>query len=219
MKATAFASVAAISLVACLSSGCSSVPKDRHDPEHVGYREVDKHTQIWMAHDFQLAPDAQILVSRVRHTVVAPESDAWLEERAGMLQVNFVQALNARLVHPSAIAEFEEVSHRRVRYRLDMTIVDASEGNRPLATFVTGTFGLGHPWVVVRGTLVELPSGKPIFRFLAKRGFDGHDAVDSWYGTEDPMAGHLRNLALEMADIIERARDGRPLTGKETAAR
>lgn len=221
MKASAYCrAVVAVSLVALFSVGCSSVPKDYHDPEHVGYREADDGIRVWLKDGFSLSPTDQILVPQPDNVVVGPPNDAVLEERAMQLQASFVQALNASLHEPSALPDFNELRRNVPRYRLELTIVDAWEGDRAAATsLIPGTFGAGHPWILVRGKLIDTTLDGPIFRFVAKRGFEGGEAVDSWFGHEDPMAHGIRDMAKDVSQVLERARDGRPVLTEEASAR
>lgn len=221
MKASAFCgAVVAVTLVALFSVGCSSVPKDYHDPEHVAYREADEGIRVWLKDGFALSSTDQILVAQPENTIVDPPSEALLEERAMHLQACFVQALNARLHRPSAAPDFNERRRSIPRYRLELTIIDAREGDRVLSTsIIPGAFGAGHPWILVRGKLIDNTLDQPIFRFVAKRGFEGWEAVDSWAGHEDPMAKGIRDMAVDVATVLEKARDGRPVLSEQASAR
>ncbi|MCP5523192.1 MAG: hypothetical protein H7A46_16775 [Verrucomicrobiales bacterium] len=221
MKASAYCrAMGAVTLVALFSVGCSSVPKDYHDPEHVGYREADHGIRVWLKDGFSLSSSERILVSQPDNVIVSHPNDAILEERAMQLQTCFVQALNAALHEPSAEADFNELRASVPRYRLELTIVDAWEGDRALATsLIPGTFGAGHPWILVRGKLTDTTRGEPIFRFVAKRGFQGQEAVGSWSGHEDPMEHGIRDMAMDVCQVLERARDGRPVLTEEASAR
>lgn len=221
MKASAFCqAVAAVSLVALFSVGCSSVPKDYHDPEHVGYREADHGIRVWLKDGFALSSECQILVAQPDNVIVSPPNEATMEERAMQLQAGFVQALNASLHDPSAVADTRERRRHEPRYRLELTIVDAWEGDRVAATsIIPGTFGAGHPWILVRGKLIDTDIDEPIFRFVAKRGFAGWEAVDSWAGHEDPLAHGIRDMAIDVSRVLERARDGRPVLTEQASTR
>jgi len=191
------------------------VPKSYHDPEHVGYQEVDHQFQVWLADNFQLPPRGVLLIATPETTVVGPKNPALLEERGRILQDYLAQALNARLLRPKSLVDRNQPGLPRADYRLETTIVDYSEGDRATSlSIIPGSFGAGHPWILVRGKLVDLRSGRPLFRFVAKRGFEGREAGASWTGHEDPLKAQIKDLALDCADLVERARDGRSLLSK-----
>jgi hypothetical protein len=222
MKASAYCrAVVAVTLVALFSVGCSSVPKDYHDPEHVGYREADHGIRVWVKDGFSLSPTEEILVAQPDNVVVTSPHDAVLTEREFQLQACFVQALNAALHEPSAVRDFNELRRTIPRYRLELTIVDVWEGDRVAATsLIPGTFGAGHPWILVRGKLLDTRfNNEPIFRFIAKRGFQGWEAVDSWAGHENPMLYGIRDMAKDVSQVLEQARDGRPVLSEQASAR
>ena len=205
--------MAAISLVVLFAAGCSSVPKDYHDPEHVGYFQADHQVRVWLADEFKLPPAGEILIANPDNTVVAPSNPAQLEERGRALQTYLAQALNARVLHPRAVVDHNQPGLPEGAYRFETTIVDCYEGNRATSlSIIPGSFGAGHPWILVRGKLVDQRTGEPVFRFVAKRGFNGREAGDSWTGNEDPLDANIQDLAMDVADLLERARDGRPLT-------
>lgn len=74
-----------------------------------------------------------------------------------------------------------------------------------------GATGAGYPWILVRGALRPCDGGEPVFRFVVKRGFEGREAGDSWSGYEDPMKELIKDMALDVSELVERLRDHRPL--------
>lgn len=206
--------LARLSLVALLAAGCSSVPKDYHDPEHVGYQNADHNFLVWVSPDFHLDPARDIQVPLPGSTVVGPANTVEIERAAWQLRTYVVQALNNRLHRPTARA----VSSPDRRpddpdcFWFELTIADHNPGHRSTSVFpLVGATGVAHPSILIRGSLIDTASAEPVFRFVAKRGFSGREAGASWTGDEDPMTAYLKSAAVDLADLVERARDGRSL--------
>jgi hypothetical protein len=205
LPAAALAIVWAIALI----TGCSSVPKEYADPEGVVYRDAAHNLRVWVADGFDFGGYAALHVAPTGSSV-PPLADAAQAARFGRLQeairTNLIAELGAQRLVASVTPDTLTADVEGKVLKLETDVVDYYAGSMTERILVG--FGAGSPYVMVRGKLTDLASGRRLMCFLVKRGFEG---LDLGVGNESVLRQQIRDLAKDTANIAGRVKDRRPL--------
>lgn len=194
--------------VAIVFWGCQSAPKTTVGRDGATYTNTIHNFRVWSADGFApaelrgstlaLAPTTSDVVEQKK-----PEEVEQFERLRRALADQIYYALEskkifARILSPTSTDPAGE-------YKLTTSIVEYYPGNAALR-FTVG-FGAGYPSITVNGVLRN-PAGDPVLRFETQREFEARPFE---YTDEQILENNIKDLAVDLADYIDRVVTGKPL--------
>ena len=198
---------AGILCVAIFLAGCQSAPKTSVGRDGVTYTNTIHGFRLWAANQFNPADlksktlSVPATASEVAEQKKQEEAEQF-ERLRRLLADQIVYALESKKIFAKVnTAALNEPTD----YKLNTTIVEYYPGSAALR-FTIG-FSAGYPSITVHGTFVDA-SGQPMLRFETQREFEARPFE---YGDEQILSNNVKDLAVDLADLVDRLGTGKPL--------
>jgi hypothetical protein len=190
-----------------LLSGCQSAPKTSVGRDGVTYTNTIHNFRVWVADQYNpaelkgktlsVAPTASEVAEQKKKDEIEQ-----FERLRRLLPDQISYALDSKKVfakvNQPAVTEGTDL-------KLNTMIVEYYPGNAALR-FTVG-FSAGYPSITVHGTITDA-AGKPLVRFETQREFEARPFE---YGDEQILSNNIKDLAVDLADFIDRIANGKPL--------
>lgn len=196
--------------MAFVVSGCQSTPKTVTGRDGLTYTNAIHDLKVWAAPGFDPAGlRGKTLVVTATRSEVAPQSKEKEAEQFERLRRatadQMFYALDAKQVFGKVVSPNSTDPRTGTEFTLDTSVVEYYGGSAALR-FTIG-FSAGYPSITVHGILRD-SSGAPALRFETQREFEARPFE---YGDEQILENNVKDLALDLADYLDRIVNGKPL--------
>lgn len=186
-----------------LLCGCQSGPRTDKGRDGITYTRAIHDIGVWTSEDFDIQKIDSISVAAAKSEVPMQTKKEEIEQFERLKR-----ALSDRLAAALAAKGFEAGVQRREAttpsgFVLEPYIIDYYPGS-PGLRFIIG-FGAGFPSITVRGILKDEASEKVLFRFETQREFEPRPFE---YGDEQILQSDVKDLAVDIADYLDRLKRG-----------